>query len=116
MNRHQRRAAAKSPPKPQPAQQSTLSLAMSPAGDGVSFPKIDLSGDAAPTVRTDGAPPGLGLRLFSKILLSKFVLNRVKQPEVEKLLMSVALEVGRTDVVDELTRRQAARSVQIISL
>jgi len=34
----------------------------------------------------------------------------VKNPEVEQLLITVAMEVGRPDVADELIRRQAMRA------
>jgi hypothetical protein len=56
---------------------------------------------------------GLVMRFFSKLLLSRWVLKRVDNPEVERLLMSVALEANRKDVIDELTRRQALRRTTI---
>lgn len=57
----------------------------------------------------DKPKAGLLLRLFSRLLLSRFVLNRVSQPEVQRLLMSIAIEVDRKDVVDELQRRDQMR-------
>ncbi len=55
------------------------------------------------------AKPSSVMRLFSSLLLSRWVLARVKNPEVERILISFALEAGRQDVADELIRRQAMR-------
>lgn len=50
------------------------------------------------------------LRLVARILLSRWLLARVKNPEVERLLISVAMEAGRVEVADELIRRQTMRA------
>ena len=142
MNRHQRRAA-KSGLKSNsdgPTSSSGIDITFSSEIPSSSNIEIDLGPDQfsptqKPIVRneessflslaktktdtTTSSPnekpkAGLGMRLFSALLLSRFVLKRVKQPAVEQLLMSVALEVGRQDVVDELTRRDALRSGPII--
>jgi hypothetical protein len=44
------------------------------------------------------------------VLLSRWLLARVKNPEVERLLITVAMEAGRQDVADELIRRQSIRA------
>jgi len=49
------------------------------------------------------------LRLAARVLLSRWVLARVKAPDVERLLISVAVQAGRPEVADELRRRQIAR-------
>jgi hypothetical protein len=41
------------------------------------------------------------------VLLSRWVLKRVKNPAVQQLLISVAMEAGRPEVADELIRRRA---------
>jgi hypothetical protein len=143
MNRHQRRAAAKSA-----SEQDNLDAKMR-RGAATSHSGPSLSGETAiespvhftaddlPRMQTSSdstlntsflsssgnrsefatrTRPGLALRLFSRIILSNWILSRVRNPEVERLLMSVAFEAGRTDVVDELTRREALRRVPTIQL
>jgi hypothetical protein len=143
MNRHERRAAkaATKPATETAASSSGIDITFPGGLPSSSNIEIDLSPDLRspthqrPIIRNEEssflslaqtkagatAPSahekpkaGLGMRLFSALLLSRFVLKRVKQPEVERLLMSVALEAGRQDVVDELTRRDALRSGPII--
>ena len=81
MNRHKRRAAGK---QPAPA---TL-----PA------PAI------APVVGYSGKP-GFVLRMFAKVLLSKWVLKRVNHSDIRRVLASLAAQAGRTDL-SEILRRQ----------
>ena len=95
MNRRERRAAAargETSPQPLPGH---------------------VSENARSAPEAPGTPvgkPSLLLRLVAGALLSKWVLARVKNPEIERLLISVAMESGRTDAADELTRRQARRT------
>ncbi len=49
-------------------------------------------------------------RLLARVLLSRWVLARVHHPDVERLLISFASEANRTEVADELIRRQALRA------
>jgi hypothetical protein len=145
MNRHQRRAAAKSS---QDAKVSADSSSRLHSGDNVeSDPSgqtgiksesevtlVDLSdldigfgpagaspdsGARQPSETASGKPKpaspqrrsGILMRWFSRILLSRWVLARVSNPEVERLLMMVALETNRKDAADELTRREAMRGL-----
>lgn len=86
MNRHQRRAALK-------AQGSVT--------DGKERPQRPAAIEApAPQSR-----PGLALRLVSAILLSSWVLRRVKNPEVLGMLLEVARQAGRDDIVRKLGER-----------
>lgn len=80
MNRHQRRAALKTPAKPASAAVSARS---------------------AETL----APPGFGLRLAASLLLSSWVLRRVSNPQVLAMLRDVARQAGRDGVVRQLEER-----------
>lgn len=82
MNRRQRRAAAKQPSPIPPA-----SAVAPPAYLG---------------------KPGLLLRLFAGVLLSKWVLNRVQHPDVRRALASLAVQAGRTDVLEDLRTQDPA--------
>lgn len=84
MNRHKRRAAAK---QPQPA------------------PTIAPAPGAAPADVYSGRP-GLVLRMFAKILLSDWVLKRVRHPDVRRVLASLAAQAGRPELSETL-RKQA---------
>jgi len=93
MNRHQRRAAKHQQDTPE------------------SRPSRDIDIQLGDTLTSEPKPQsGFILRSMSKIILSQWVLTRVRHHEVERLLMSLAMEVGRTDVVDLLLRRQIQRS------
>lgn len=105
MNRHQRRAAEKQPRPGAPESGTPL----------IEFDLSDIAGrpQAAPTVsdpRTPPARPSLLTRLLARVLLSRWVLARVHHPDVERLLISFASEANRTEVADELIRRQALRA------
>jgi hypothetical protein len=77
MNRHERRASAKQ---------------VKPEGTPIAAPQPGLP-----------QRPGLGLRLFARILLSQWVLKRVHHPDIVRILMQVAQQVGRTDAIAQLT-------------
>ncbi len=94
MNRQQRRAA-----------ESRQRRGVSPGRDGG-----DMSDPAQPDSGASDPPrPGLMLRLTSKILLSGWVLRRVRHPQVLAMLREVARQSGRADIVDSLTQRLARR-------
>jgi len=78
MNRHQRRAALKTPAKTAPAAASS----------------------AAPR-----QAPGFVLRLAASLLLSSWVLRRVSNPQVLSMLRDVAFQAGRDNVVRQLDDR-----------
>lgn len=145
MNRHQRRAAAKSGQETRVPAGSTAGQQSGEKGEANQFAQaggkaesevtlVDLSdldisfsqdGEGAdrnfkPAVgaaagKQNQASPkrrsGLLMRWFSRLLLSRWVLARVSNPEVERLLMLLALESNRKDVADELTRREALRGI-----
>jgi hypothetical protein len=113
MNRRDRRAAEKRqqtkksslnvPPQDASfdALPATMEFGLNPqSGDG-----LFLSGD----LRHEPPKPKLFTRLLAKVLLSRWVLKRVQHPDVERLLISFATEAGRTDIADELVRRQLTR-------
>jgi len=111
MNRHQRRAAQRQQthgsaesetPVNVPADLNALRITLP---DDLAMPYGTLQAeDIVP------AKPSLVIRALAKILLSPWVLARVQHPDVERLLISFAVQTNRVDVVDELTRRQAMRS------
>jgi hypothetical protein len=100
MNRHQRRAQAKAGVKPLPGPAEK-------AADENDRPVAGTAGRGQPS----GIPrrPGILLRVFARILLSKWVVNRLRHPEAERLVISFAREAGRHDVADQIVRRQALR-------
>lgn len=69
-------------------------LVQEPA-DGLGFTQKPQS-HTFPVV-ADSGKPSLLLRIFSRILLSNFVISRVRQPEVLRLLGDVARQSGRMD-------------------
>lgn len=85
MNRRQRRVSAKSGNSPQ----------------------------ATPAVNTPAAPtaaPTLVLRLAASVLLSSWVLRRVRNRQIFEMLRQVAIQAGREDAVrriDELSRQRS---------
>ena len=87
MNRQQRRAAAKSKSKGSPRPE-----------------------DRKVPENSTAAKPGLVLRLFAKIVLTPWVLNRVKHADVERLLAGVAVQTGRPEIAESLLNRIALRS------
>lgn len=84
MNRRHRRAAAAKQDKSPPAEY---------APDGVT--------PVAP-IMAKPAAPSLFLRLVAKILLSRWVLNRVQHGQVLAVLADLAGQVGRTDVLIQI--------------
>lgn len=98
MNRRDRRAAAaRGQPSSETRQHGPGST---PAfGNGTGSPAPDA-----------GAKPSWVLRLVARVLLSRWLLARVKNHDVESLLISVAMQAGRTEVADELIRRQTMRA------
>lgn len=100
MNRHDRRAAAKQQKGTDPQ------AADIPLQTGQPMP------DAPPALATALAgqrKPSFWLKLFSKVLLSRWIVARVQHPQVEQLLISLALESGRPEVADQIVRRQALK-------
>lgn len=92
MNRQQRRHAAKNEHRQPPA---------------------DASGKPA-EMPQDETPVAAGKwgfidRWFANIVLSPWVLARVKDPAVEQLLANVAIRVGRTGIAKDLLTRVANR-------
>ena len=55
------------------------------------------------------AKPGLFLRLFANVVLTPWVLTRVKHADVERLLAGVAMQAGRPEVAKSLLNRIAMR-------
>ena len=92
MNRHQRRARGR--------QQSPKEPEGSP-------PPVAAAVDYPPNQPIP--KPTLITRLLASVLLSRWILARVQHPDVERLLINFALEAGRHDVADELSRRQTLR-------
>jgi hypothetical protein len=103
MNRRDRRAAAAL------GQPSSEASRQDPGRPGVST-RINVV--AARGAGANGPPvkPSWVLRLVARVLLSRWLLARVKNPEVERLLISVAMEAGRPEIADELIRRQTLRA------
>ncbi len=97
MNRHERRASA--------ARGQQLSGARPP---GLRNEPAARAGAETPGAPEQAAPakPSWVLRLVARVLLSRWVLARVKNPDVERLLISVAMEAGRPEIATELRRRQ----------
>jgi hypothetical protein len=54
-------------------------------------------------------PPGLLLRVFAKVVLSPWVLNRVQHPDVEHALAGIADQVGKPEIARNLRNRIAMR-------
>lgn len=98
MNRRDRRAAAA---RGGPSSEARQRGPAEPAAVGTP------TGSPAPAA---AGKPSRMLRLVARILLSRWLLARVKNPEVERLLISVAMEAGRVEVADELIRRQTMRA------
>jgi hypothetical protein len=97
MNRRDRRAAAaRGQPSGEALQRGPVNTSAFGAENGSSAPAA--------------AKPSWVLRLVARILLSRWLLARVKNPEVERMLISMAMEAGRTEVADELIRRQTMRA------
>jgi hypothetical protein len=59
-------------------------------------------GPAADEKTSPQGRPSLGLRVFSRILLSNWVVSRVHQPDLVAILMQIAQQVGRTDAIARL--------------
>jgi len=49
--------------------------------------------------------PGLLLRLFSGVLLARWVIKRVNHPDVLAILRQLAQQTGRTDAADFLSSK-----------
>ena len=66
-----------------------------------------------PTTATPGnagaaTRPSLALRIVSKALLAKWVLDRVHHPDLIAILIQVAHQVGRADAIARLTVKLSA--------
>jgi len=69
----------------------------------VSAKQVKLEGTPAATPSSGPVQrPGLALRIFARILLSQWVLNRVHHPDIVRILMQMAQQVGRTDAIAQL--------------
>jgi len=91
MNRRQRRSAAKTKRYPRPEQQEAPQ----------DIPEVKPGSDAR---------PGLVLRLFAKILLAPWVLKRIRNADVERLIAGVAVQAGRPEIAANLLNRNALRN------
>jgi hypothetical protein len=80
MNRRERRATAKNKTSLGP-----------PAYDAAIEPPKD--------------PPSLLLKALARLILSPWVLNRIRHPEVERLLISVAIQAGQPEKARSLVNR-----------
>jgi hypothetical protein len=85
MNRQERRAAAKKKGPPE---------------------RIE----SEPAIEGPQEPPSLLLRMFARVVLSPWVLNRVSHPEVERLLVSLAIQVGEPEKARSLANRMNMRA------
>lgn len=86
MNRRNRRAAAKvgDRPAPQPVASNEAQKVTAPE-------------------------PGLLLRLAARLLLSPMVLNRIQHPDVERALISLAIQARKPQIAQSLENRIAMR-------
>ena len=100
MNRSQRRAAKSKSRKTRAAPDAAAAPPVAP---------IEVQ-PAPPEVAPPSAPPSLILRVFAGIILSNFVLKRVKNAEVERLLASVARQAGKTEIATDLLLRRMKRA------
>jgi hypothetical protein len=106
-NRHQRRANQRQ----QRSQQAEIGPVSGHLGDlDEHVPLGATTTVLQPATQTH--KPHFMMRILAKVLLSRWVLNRVKHADVERLLMTFATEAGRPDVADELVRRQAMRAAR----
>jgi len=53
--------------------------------------------------------PGLLLRLAARLLLSPMVLNRIQHPDVERALISLAIQARKPQIAKSLENRIAMR-------
>jgi len=44
-------------------------------------------------------PPSLALRFFARLLLARWILTRVNHPDIVRVLLQVAHQVGRDDAI-----------------
>lgn len=95
MNRHQRRAAAKSGSAAPPGTEPDVVLTAKAGDDG-----------SAKVFASATAKPGLLLRILSKVILSGWVLNRVNHPQLLALLEDVAVQAGRPEVVVQIQSKK----------
>jgi hypothetical protein len=111
MNRHQRRAAQRQQAHGSAESETPVNVPTDLNALRITLPD-DLAMPSGTLQAEDIVPakPSLVIRALAKILLSPWVLARVQHPDVERLLISFAVQTNRIDVVDELTRRQAMRS------
>ena len=87
MNRQQRRAAARSGQDPH----------------------VPRSPGSAETLDATEAKPGFFLRIAARVMLAPWVLNRINNSDVEKLLASMALQAGKPEIARNLLNRIAMR-------
>jgi hypothetical protein len=57
----------------------------------------------APAVELPPQRPSLALRVFARLLLSQWVLKRIHHPDLLAILMQVAQQARRTDIIPALT-------------
>ncbi len=78
---------------------------------GLSFGTVERDTlDTLPSSASAPVKTGFLVRMIAKILFSGWVMRRIKNPAIESLLASVAAQMGRDDIADELMRRQVGRS------
>lgn len=107
MNRRERRIQAKkaqleakSAPAPSPLPQ-VLGTSEGTAPQGTVLPSFTLGPQAAQP-GTD-SKPSLALRLFARLLLAKWLIKRIYHPDLVAILLQIAQQTGRSDVVATLT-------------
>jgi hypothetical protein len=101
-NRHQRRANQRQQRQSRPELEVVTNVAPL-------FDDEPVAHTAIPSAAPQAHKPGIFIRLLAKVILSRWILNRVKHSDVERLLITFAAEAGKPDIADELTRRQALR-------
>ncbi|HEX2648561.1 MAG TPA: hypothetical protein VHN19_01330 [Burkholderiales bacterium] len=63
-----------------------------------------------PQVGPPAQKPGILLRMVASVLLSPWVLNKVKSPDVERMLANMAIQADRPEVAKSLLNRIAMRT------
>ncbi|HEY1719898.1 MAG TPA: hypothetical protein VGG27_01540 [Magnetospirillaceae bacterium] len=66
--------------------------------------------NSPPPLTVPEGPPGPLLRFFAYFLLSRWVINRVRHPDIERTLASMAMQVGRPEIADSIMKRQQMRA------
>ena len=65
---------------------------------------------APPAMTAPPGRPGLILRLVASVILTPWVIARVRHPDIEQVLVSMAVQVGRPEIATSIMNRQAMRA------